>query len=84
MMTAESVTELAKRYLGLESFDGIEEIVAVCGAQVDEQALPILRRRLHEEEDALPTYRARGYVRMAEKAEQMIGCLRPLIAELEA
>lgn len=79
----EPLSGLTERYLGLESFDGIEEIVATCGATIDERALPILWRRLHEEENALPLYRERGYVRIAEKAEQMIGCLRSLIVGLE-
>lgn len=75
---------LMEQYLGLEAMEVIEELLEVCGASIDERALPLLRRRLLDEEAHIPVFQARGYVRMREKSEQLVSSLRPLIAILEA
>ncbi|MFL5588312.1 MAG: hypothetical protein ACJ8DI_11740 [Ktedonobacteraceae bacterium] len=59
------------------------ELLDLCGASIDARALPLLQRRLHEEEAQLPQLEARGYVRLREKGEQLIASLRQLIAALE-
>jgi hypothetical protein len=60
-----------------------EELLDLCRASVDPRALPLLRRRLHEEEAQLPQLEARGYTRLREKGEQLVASLRPLMAVLE-
>jgi len=45
--------------------------------------LPLLKRRLHEEEAQIALLETRGYVRMREKCEQLVASLRPLITVLE-
>jgi hypothetical protein len=74
---------LVERYLGLESFEVTEELLDLCGAGLDGRALPVLKRRLREEEAQSLRLQAGGYIRMSEKAEQLIASLRPLIAALE-
>jgi len=71
-----------EQYLGLESMKVTEELLDVCGASIDARALPLLRRRLHEEEAQIPQLEARGYIRMREKSEQLEALLRPLITAL--
>ena len=72
-----------EQYLGLESMEVTEDLLDLCGAGIDTRALPLLKRRLHEEETQIPLLEARGYVRMREKCEQLVASLRPLIAALE-
>lgn len=76
-------TPLVEHYLGLESMEVTEELLTLCGENIDARALPLLRRRLHEEEAMIPLLEARGYVRMCEKSEQLAASLRSLIAVLE-
>jgi hypothetical protein len=83
MTQQDQLESLAERYLGLESFDVTEELVDLCGAGLNERALPILQRRLREEESQVSRLQASGYIRMGEKAEQLIASLKPLIAALE-
>jgi hypothetical protein len=77
------LSSLVERYLGLESMEVTEELLALCGASIDGRALPLLRQRLCEEEVQVPLLAARGYTRMGEKSEQLVASLRPLIATLE-
>jgi hypothetical protein len=81
--TADAFAHLVEQYLGLESLEMTEELLDLCGASIDARALPLLRRRLHEEEAQLPHLEARGYVRLREKGEQLVASLRQLIAALE-
>jgi len=76
------VIRLLEQYLGLESMEVTEELLDLCGASIDTQALPLLRRRLQEEAQ-IPQLEARGYLRMREKCEQLAASLRPLIEALE-
>lgn len=78
-----SFDELVERYLGLESMEVTEELLNLCGASIDPRALPLLRRRLHEEEAQITLFETRGYVRMREKCAQLVASLRPLITALE-
>ncbi len=73
---------LVARYLGLESLEVAEEVLDRCGATIDTWALPILRRRRHEERALLTDLEARGYVRMAEKSAQRIASIEALLADL--
>ncbi len=82
-MKTTSLQDLIKSYLGLESFEVTEELLDLCGETIDSRALPVLKRRLHEEEDRVPMLEALGYSRMREKSEQMIASLLPLITALE-
>jgi hypothetical protein len=82
-MTDDIPPELIEHYLGLESFEVTEELVDLCGATIDMQALPLLKRRLREEEARVPTLETRGYIRMREKSLQLIASLKPLIETLE-
>lgn len=75
--------DLMQRYLDLESFEVIEELLDLCGATIDARALPVLKRRLTEEAANLPTLEARGYIRMWEKSEQLVASLTSLITALE-
>jgi hypothetical protein len=61
-----------------------ETLLDLCGATIDERALPLLKQRLQEERVKVPLLEARGYVRLREKSEQMVAALTPLIAVLEA
>jgi len=75
---------LVEQYLGLESMEVTETLLDVCGAAIDEHALPLLKQRLQEEQAQVPLLDARGYIRLREKSEQMVAALLPLIAVLEA
>ena len=70
---------LVERYLGLESFEVTEELLDLCGASIDARALPLLKRRLREEETQIPMLETRGYIRMREKSEQLVASLKSLI-----
>ncbi len=61
-----------------------ETLLDLCGATIDEQALPLLKQRLQEEQAQIPKLEMRGYIRLREKSEQMVAALTPLIAALEA
>jgi len=74
---------LMEQYLGLESMEVTEELLDLCGASIDTHALPLLRRRLQEEEAQILKLEAHGYIRMREKSEQLVMSLTPLIAALE-
>ncbi len=74
---------LLERYLGLESLEVTEELLDLCGASIDPQALPVLKRRLHEEKAQVIQLGAREYIRMREKSEQLMTSLTPVIAALE-
>ncbi len=82
-MEQNSLIQLMEQYLGLESMEVTEELLDLCGASIDTQALPLLRRRFQEEEAQIPQLEARGYIRMREKSEQLVARLRPLIEALE-
>jgi hypothetical protein len=75
--------QLVEQYLGLESMEVTETLLDVCGASIDERALPLLKQRLQEEQTQIPRLEARGYIRVREKSEQMVAALLPLIATLE-
>jgi hypothetical protein len=81
--TPNSLEQLTEQYLGLESMEVTEELLDLCGASIDTRALPLLKRRLREEETQVPILEARGYLRMREKSEQLVASLKPLIAALE-
>jgi hypothetical protein len=81
--TTDAFDHLVEQYLALESLEVTEELLDLCGASIDARALPLLRRRLHEEEAQLPQLEARGYTRLREKGEQLAASLRALIAALE-
>jgi hypothetical protein len=83
MTEHKDLTPLVEQYLGLESMEVTEDLLDLCGASIDTRALPLLKRRLHEEEAKIPQLEARGYTRMREKCEQLVASLRPLIAVLE-
>jgi hypothetical protein len=78
-----ALTHLVEQYLGLESMEVTEELLNLCGTRIDQSALPLLKRRLQEEEAQIPLLKVRGYVRMREKCEQLIASLQPLITALE-
>jgi len=75
--------QLVEHYLGLESLEVTEELLDLCGATIDERAMPVLKRRLREEEAQVPLLEARGYTRMREKSEQLVRSLTSLITVLE-
>jgi hypothetical protein len=75
--------QLVEQYLGLESMEVTETLLDLCGASIDQRALPLLNQRLQEEQAQIPRLQARGYVRLREKSEQMVAALTPLIAALE-
>lgn len=86
MATPDSAVRLARcseRYFALERVEVLEELVALGGAALDGRALPLLRRRLAEEEGEGGRLRARGYTRMAEKCGQLAASLRALVAVVE-
>lgn len=74
---------LVAQYLSLEELSAMEELLDLCGASIDTRALPLLKRRLYEEEAHAMALGARGYVRMREKCEQLVTCLNHLIEALE-
>ncbi len=78
-----SLIQLMERYLGLESMEVTEELLDLCGVSIDAHALPLLRRRLQEEEAQILQCEGHGYIRMREKSEQLVASLKPLIAALE-
>jgi hypothetical protein len=78
-----SLNHLVAQYIGLEELPVMEELLDLCGAEIDKRALPLLRRRLHEEEAHAAALGTRGYVRMREKCEQLVICLKQLIEVLE-
>ncbi|HEY6410942.1 MAG TPA: hypothetical protein VIY29_26095 [Ktedonobacteraceae bacterium] len=85
-MTQRSVShfdQIVAQYLGLEELSVTEDLLDMCGACVDVRALHLLKRRLHEEEMRATALGARGYVRMQEKCEQLMMCLKQLIEALE-
>lgn len=82
--TSNDYHQLVEQYLGLESMEVTETLLDLCGATVDERALPLLKQRLQEEQAQVPLLDARGYVRLREKSEQMVASLVPLIATLSA
>lgn len=75
--------QLVEQYLGLESMEVTETLLDVCGASIDQGALPLLKQRLQEEQAQIPLLDVRGYVRLREKSEQMVTALTLLIASLE-
>lgn len=77
------LNHLVAQYLSLEELIVMEALLDLCGATIDTRALPLLRRRLHEEEVHAMALGARGYVRMREKCEQLVMCLKHLIEALE-
>jgi LPS O-antigen subunit length determinant protein (WzzB/FepE family) len=81
--TPNSLEQFTEQYRGLESMEVTEELLDLCGASIDTRALPLLKRRLQEEEAQIPQLDARGYVRMRQKCEQLVASLRPLIVALE-
>lgn len=81
--TSNHYDQLIEQYLGLESMEVTETLLDVCGASIDQRALPLLKQRLQEEQAQIPRFQARGYVRLREKSEQMVAALIPLIAALE-
>jgi hypothetical protein len=83
MTEQQAQQDLRQRYLGLESFEVIEELLDLCGATIDARALPILKRRLTEEMANVPRFEALGYIRMREKSEQLVASLTSLITTLE-
>lgn len=78
-----SYDQLVEQYLGLESMEVTETLLDMCGASIDQRALPLLKQRLQEEEAQIPLLHVRGYVRLREKSEQMVAALTPLLASLE-
>jgi hypothetical protein len=78
-----SFDHLVEQYLGLEELSAMEELLDLCGAEIDMRALPLLRRRLQEEKVHAAALGTRGYVRMHEKCEQRVYCLKQLIEALE-
>jgi hypothetical protein len=82
-VTHATFDQLVVQYLGLESMEVTEALLDLCGASFDTRALPLLKRRLREEEAQIPVLEARGYIRMREKSEQLVASLKPLIAALE-
>ena len=82
--TSNTYDQLVEQYLGLESMEITETLLDVCGATIDERALPLLRQRLQEEVAQIPLLKAHGYIRLREKSEQMVAALTPLITALSA
>lgn len=74
--------QLVERYWGLESLEVTEVLLDLCGAIINQRALPLLNQRLQEEQAQLPKLRAQGYIRYREKSEQMVVALKQLIAAL--
>jgi len=52
-------------------------------ASIDASALPLLKRRLRQEEAQVRILKTRGYKRIREKSQQLIASIKPLIAVLE-
>ncbi len=79
-----ALDHLVEQYLGLESMEATESFLERCGARIDEQALPLLKERVSEEEAQIHLWETRGYVRLREKSEQLVSVLKSLIAMLES
>lgn len=77
------LSSLVEHYLGLESMEVTEALLDLCGASIDARALPLLKQRLQEEKEQLPSLVAHGYIRMGEKSKQLVESLTLLIASLE-
>jgi hypothetical protein len=78
-----ALDQLVEQYLGLESMEVTELLLDLCGARLDTRALPLLQKRLSEEQMQVATLRTHGYTRMCEKSEQLVESLQPLVAALE-
>jgi hypothetical protein len=81
--TSNHYDQLVERYLGLESLEVTETLLELCGATLDQRALPLLKQRLQVEQVQAPRLQTHGYIRLREKSEQMVAALIPLIAALE-
>lgn len=75
--------QLLEQYLELESIEATENLLELCGARIDERALPLLKERVLEEEAQIGFWQAHGYVRLREKSKQLVDALEPLITALE-
>jgi hypothetical protein len=71
--------ELLKRYFALEVPEVREIVLSLPGPLAGINAVPLFRWRLAEEESKCEQLRAEGFTRMAEKAEDLVACLRQLI-----
>lgn len=71
--------DLLKRYFALEVPEVREIVLSLPGPLAGINALPLFRWRLAEEESKCEQLRAEGFTRMAEKAEDLLACLRQLI-----
>ena len=78
-MEREVPPDLLKRFLALEVPEVREIVLSLPGALAGINALPLFRWRLAEEESKCEQLRAEGFTRMAEKAEDLLACLRQLI-----
>ena len=67
MTEQNSLIQLMEQYLGLESMEVTEELLDLCGASIDTQALPLLQRRLQEEQAQILKVEAHGYPSYARK-----------------
>ncbi len=79
MATRHNTARLAAcsdRYFALERVEVLEELVGLGGPALDGRALPLLLRRLAEEDEEGARLRARGYTRMAEKSARLAASLR--------
>ncbi len=84
MMSRQQLIDAAvEHYIGLESVESMEEVLTMCGATIDAGALPLLTRRLAEEEARRHILAAHGYTRMAEKSAQLAASLCALIRSFE-
>jgi hypothetical protein len=72
-----------EQYLALESFETTEELLELCGATIDQKAVPLLKQRLWEENQRVEELGTKGYIRMREKSLQLVMSLTQLIAALE-
>lgn len=82
-MIHSSLSDLIEHYLVLESFEVTEVLLDLCGATLDTRAVPLLKKRLQEEEQQVVSFEAKGYIRMREKSEQLVTSLTLLIKALE-
>jgi hypothetical protein len=82
-MGTEERSEAIRRYLSLESPEIRETLMDLPGSFAGPAARPLLCWRLQQEEQHYQHLVQDGYVRMAEKAMQLIDCLRVLIAAEE-
>lgn len=81
--SSDSLVSLIGQYLGLESMEVTEVLLDLCGARIDTRALPLLKRRLQEEEAWRALCVKRGYIRMSEKSNQLVESITALITTLE-